>query len=142
MAFYGGSETDYGNMAVKSLANDIEAMLVALFPEVARADVRLRKKFVLAFAKGIITHIDQHVQAHVEESLLRLTDTARVVVEAPVIQLGAGATEPGVFGKVLWDHLKDLKEKYDEHQHGLSGPPSVLAPAPPDEMLSSKVKLG
>ena len=133
MTLYAGTEADYGNMAVTSLANDMEKALLLLIPEVAHADVKQRKKLILMIAQGVINHINQHITAQVN----------KLVLDAAAIEIGAGATNPAVLGTQLRTYLDDFANKFNNHAHGTGGnTPTTSVPAVPAAVLSTKVRVG
>jgi hypothetical protein len=79
------------------------------------------------------------VQANLESDTL-------VVLDAPLIQLTAGAVEPMVLGTQLLAFLTSQKAWNDGHGHsgvttgpGASGPPVAPSPAPPSTINSTKI---
>lgn len=67
---------------------------------------------------------------------------AKVVVEAPAIELGANATHPGVLGDRLLDYLNQFVATFNSHTHPVtSAPPVPPLPPPTPAVLSLKVKL-
>jgi uncharacterized protein involved in type VI secretion and phage assembly len=71
---------------------------------------------------------------------------ARVVIDAPQIELGDGASHPVVFGDDLQQHLSQVASMFSAHVHptawGPSGPPVPVLPTPSPSMLSTRVKAG
>jgi hypothetical protein len=139
MTFYAGNEVDYGNTAVKSLANDIETALLGLIPEIVHADVKQRRKLILTIAQGVITHINQHIEAQATQMNLKAD---KVVVQSATVELSTGATHPAVLGDELTNYLGNLVTAFNNHVHGGGGTPSANAPAVPAALVSTKVKLG
>ena len=92
------------------------------------------------------------ITIRVQEGLIKIQGTFKVVVEAPQIELVENATHPVVFGDQLLQYLNQLVQLYQTHIH-----PGELAlgvfpvtPAPPvppfppatPALLSTKVKTG
>lgn len=88
----------------------------------------------------------------VQQGLIKIQGTFKVVVETPLIELVENATHPVVFGDNLLQYLNQLVQLYNTHLH-----PGELAlgvfpvtPAPPvppfppatPALLSTKVKAG
>ena len=91
------------------------------------------------------------LKIEVKGGTVTLKASTKVVVEAPLIELVADATHPGVFGDKLTTYLNQLVQSINLHMHpGQMAGPLPVTPAPPTapampptpEILSMKVKLG
>jgi len=91
------------------------------------------------------------VTIKVEDGQVRLQATAKVVVEAPQIELVNGASHPLVFGDSLLSYLNNLVTIFSTHMHpgetvaGIPVTPMIPAqpfPAATPDLLSVKVKTG
>lgn len=91
------------------------------------------------------------LQIEVQQGVVTLKATTKMVVEAPQIELVANATHPGVFGDSLTTYLSQVVTLFNAHMHpGQMAGPIPVTPAPPvapftpptPDMLSMKVKLG
>jgi hypothetical protein len=81
--------------------------------------------------------------------LITVQATTKVTVEAPLIELGQGATHPAVFGDLLLQYLTQLVTIYQTHVHPgelalgvlpvTPAPPQPTAPFPTPSLLSIKV---
>jgi uncharacterized protein involved in type VI secretion and phage assembly len=73
------------------------------------------------------------LQIKVQEGTISITGTAKVVVEAPQIQLVENSTHPVVFGDELLQYLNQIVETYQTHTHPGELAAGVLpvTPAPP-----------
>jgi uncharacterized protein involved in type VI secretion and phage assembly len=87
----------------------------------------------------------------VDEGQVRIEATAKVVVEAPQIELVDGASHPLVFGDDLLNYLNQLVNTFSTHTHPgetvLGIPVTPMIPTPPfppatPALLSMKVKTG
>jgi hypothetical protein len=59
MALHAGTTADYGT-AADSLANEIEAALIALVPTAAQGDKAQREGLILAIAQGVVQHLSKN----------------------------------------------------------------------------------
>jgi hypothetical protein len=59
MALHAGTTADYAT-AADSLANEIEAALIALVPTAALGDKVQRKGLILAIAQGVVQHLSKN----------------------------------------------------------------------------------
>lgn len=91
------------------------------------------------------------MKVEVRQGVITVKATAKVVVEAPQIELVANATHPGVFGDNLTTYLNQVVTMFNTHMHpGQMAGLIPVTPAPPvpqlmpptPAMLSMKVKLG
>ena len=87
----------------------------------------------------------------VEDGQVRIQATAKVVVEAPQIELTENAAHPLVFGDDLLQYLNQLVQTYTTHTHVgetcLGIPVTPMIPTPPfppatPALLSTRVKTG
>jgi hypothetical protein len=87
----------------------------------------------------------------VQQNQIKIQARAKVIVEAPQIELVEGATHPIVFGDDLLQYLNQLVSLYQSHTHpgetviGIPvtpAPPVPPYPPPSPSMLSLKVKSG
>jgi hypothetical protein len=91
------------------------------------------------------------LRIEVQQGKVTLKASTKVVVDAPAIELAAGAVHPGVFGDQLQRYLAQLVQSFNFHMHpgqsNLGGPVTPAPPAPqltpptPD-LLSKTVRLG
>ena len=91
------------------------------------------------------------LQIEVQQGVVTLKASTKVVVDAPQIELVANASHPGVFGDSLMTYLNQVVTTFNAHMHPgqMAGPIPVtpmvpvapLMPPTPD-LLSMKVKLG
>ncbi len=91
------------------------------------------------------------LKIEVQQGLISLKATTKVVVEAPQIELVENATHPGVFGDNLTTYLNQVVTMFNAHMHpGQMAAMIPVTPAPPvpqlipptPSILSMKVKLG
>jgi len=91
------------------------------------------------------------LKIEVQPGKVTLKATTKVVVDAPLIELVANSTHPGVFGDNLMSYLTQLMTLFNTHMHPgqMAGPiPVVPTPPmgqftpPPPNLISMKVKLG
>jgi hypothetical protein len=91
------------------------------------------------------------LKLEVQQGLITVKATTKVVVEGPQIELVANASHPGVFGDNLMSYLNQMVTAINTHMHPgqMAGPLPVtpMVPAPPlmpptPQLLSMKVKLG
>jgi uncharacterized protein involved in type VI secretion and phage assembly len=94
---------------------------------------------------------DNLLKIEVQQGAVTLKASTKVVVDAPMIQLVANSTHPGVFGDNLLTFLNQLVTMFNTHMHPgqMAGPlpvtPMVPSPplTPPDpSLLSTTVTLG
>jgi uncharacterized protein involved in type VI secretion and phage assembly len=87
----------------------------------------------------------------VQDSQIRIQATAKVIVDAPQIELVDGASHALVFGDDLLQYLNQLVSMFNSHMHpGQVAGPFPVAPTPPQPsfpsatpaLLSVKVKTG
>jgi hypothetical protein len=87
----------------------------------------------------------------VDSGELRVQSTAKVIVEAPQIELVDGAPHPLVFGDDLLQYLNQLVQAFNTHMHpgetvlGIPVTPSIAVPPFPPAtpvLLSTRVKTG
>jgi hypothetical protein len=87
----------------------------------------------------------------VQAGTIRLASTAKVVVDAPAIELVQDATHPLVFGDALLQYLNQVVQLFNVHLHpGQMAGPIPVTPAPPvsplppatPDLLSTFVKTG
>ena len=87
----------------------------------------------------------------VNDGQVRVQATAKVIVEAPQIELVEGAPHPLVFGDDLLQYLNQLVMLFNTHTHvgetvlGIPVTPMIPTPVfqpPTPSMLSLKVKTG
>lgn len=87
----------------------------------------------------------------VQDSQVRIQATAKVIVDAPQIELVDGASHPLVFGNDLLQYLNQLVSMFNSHMHpGQMAAVIPVSPAPPvppfppptPALLSTKVKTG
>lgn len=78
-----------------------------------------------------------------QQGTVTVKGAAKVVVEAPQIELVENATHPIVFGDRLLQYLNQLVSLYQSHTHPplLSPPAPPMPPATPD-LVSTRVKSG
>lgn len=91
------------------------------------------------------------LKLEVQQGVVTLQAATKVVVEAPQIELVAGASHPAVFGDSLMTYLNQVVTTFNAHMHPgqMAGPIPVtpmvpvapLTPPTPD-LLSVKVKVG
>ncbi len=121
---------------------------------------------ILRSESGLMVTLDDDAQAislsdeqgnnlmtiKVPEGLIQIQSTAKVVVEAPQIELVENATHPIMFGDQLLQYLNQLVSMFNSHTHpgelalGVF-PVTPMPPVPPwipadPSMLSTKVKNG
>lgn len=91
------------------------------------------------------------LKIEVQQGIVTLKATTKVVVDAPLIELVANATHPGVFGDNLMTYLNQLVMLFNTHMHpGEMAGPLPVTPVPPvapftpptPDLLSMKVTLG
>ncbi|HKH93514.1 MAG TPA: phage baseplate assembly protein V [Gemmatimonadaceae bacterium] len=91
------------------------------------------------------------LKLEVQQGVVTLKATTKVVVEAPHIELVADSTHPGVFGDKLMSYLNQLVTLFNAHMHpGQMAGPIPVTPAPPTapfspptpDLISTKVVLG
>jgi hypothetical protein len=92
------------------------------------------------------------LKIRVQEGQVLLQGTARVVIDAPQIELVSGAPHPLVFGDSLLAYLNQLVTLFNSHVHPgeLAGGILPVTPAPPvplftpatPDLLSMKVRTG
>jgi len=91
------------------------------------------------------------LKIEVQQGVVTVKAASKVVVDAPLIELVANATHPGVFGDALMTYLNQLVTLFNTHTHTgqMAGPIPVtpmppVAPfsPPPPDLLSMKVTLG
>ena len=91
------------------------------------------------------------LKIEVQQGLVTVKASTKVVVDGPQIELVASAAHPGVFGDSLSTYLGQLVTLFNAHMHpGQTAGPFPVTPAPPvapftpptPDMLSMKVKLG
>ena len=91
------------------------------------------------------------LKIEVQQGIVTLKATTKVVVDAPQIELVANAAHPGVFGDNLMTYLNQLVMTFNMHMHpGQMAGPLPVTPMPPTgpltpptpSLLSMKVKLG
>jgi hypothetical protein len=91
------------------------------------------------------------LKIEVQSGKVTLKATTKVVVDAPMIELVADSTHPGVFGDNLMTYLTQLVTLFNSHMHpGQMAGPIPVVPTPPvapftpptPELISMKVKLG
>ena len=91
------------------------------------------------------------LKIEVQQGLVTIKASTKVVVDAPAIEIVASATHPGVFGDSLNTYLNQIVTSFNAHMHPgqMAGPFPVtpmtpVAPfsPPTPDMLSTKVKLG
>jgi hypothetical protein len=85
-----------------------------------------------------------------QQGTITIQAATKVTVEAPLIELGKGATHPAVFGDLLLQYLTQLVSIYTAHTHpgqlaiGIlpvtPAPPVPPAQPPQPSLLSKKVK--
>jgi len=87
----------------------------------------------------------------VQQGKVTLKAATKVVVEAPLIELVADSTHPGVFGDKLMTYLNQLVTLFNAHMHpGQMAGPIPVTPAPPTapfspptpDLISTRVMLG
>ena len=87
----------------------------------------------------------------VSEGKVTIKGTAKVVVEAPLIELVENAVHPTVFGDLLVQYLNQIVQIYQSHVHpGQMAGPIPVVPAPPvppfppatSQLLSTRVTGG
>ncbi len=73
------------------------------------------------------------IKIKVRQGQITIQSVAKVVVEAPLIELGQGATHPAVFGDLLLQYLTQLVTIYQTHVHPGELAAGILpvTPAPP-----------
>jgi hypothetical protein len=87
-----------------------------------------------------------------QQGTVTVQATTKVTVEAPLIELGQGATHPAVFGDLLLQYLTQLVTIYQTHMHPgelaagfipvTPAPPVPPAQPPAPSLLSAKVMEG
>jgi hypothetical protein len=92
------------------------------------------------------------VRIQAKDGVIVIQATAKVTVEAKLIELGQGATHPAVFGDLLLQYLTQLATLYSAHVHpgelavGIlpvtPAPPQPMAQPPTPSLLSRKVMEG
>jgi uncharacterized protein involved in type VI secretion and phage assembly len=91
------------------------------------------------------------LKIEVQQGFLTIKATTKVVVDAPLIELVANATHPGVFGDNLMTYLSQLVSTFNMHMHvGQMAAAVPVTPAPPvapqtpptPSLISTKVTLG
>lgn len=91
------------------------------------------------------------LKIEVQQGVVTLKATTKVVVDAPQIELVANAAHPGVFGDNLMTYLNQLVTLFNAHMHPgeVAGPfpvtpmiPAAPFTAPTPDLISMKVKLG
>jgi uncharacterized protein involved in type VI secretion and phage assembly len=84
------------------------------------------------------------LKIEVRQGQITLQAATKVVVDAPQIELVAGASHPGVFGDSLISYLNQLVTTFNMHVHpGISPTPPVAPLIPPTpDLVSQKVRLG
>jgi uncharacterized protein involved in type VI secretion and phage assembly len=91
------------------------------------------------------------LKIEVRSGVATLKATTKVVVDAPLIELVANATHPGVFGDNLMTYLTQLVNMHNLHMHpGQMAGPIPVTPTPPvapltpptPSLISMKVTLG
>jgi uncharacterized protein involved in type VI secretion and phage assembly len=84
------------------------------------------------------------ITVHVQQGKVTVQGTAKVVVEAPQIELVENATHPVVFGDKLLQYLNQLVLLYQTHTHPPAVPPIPVPPLPPatPDLLSTRVRSG
>jgi uncharacterized protein involved in type VI secretion and phage assembly len=91
------------------------------------------------------------LKIEVNAGQVTIQGTAKVVVEAPQIELVENATHPVVFGDELMTYLNQLVQIYQSHTHpgetviGIPvtpAPPVPPFPVPTPSLISTKVKAG
>jgi uncharacterized protein involved in type VI secretion and phage assembly len=91
------------------------------------------------------------LKIEVQQGVVTLKASTKVVVDAPQIQLVANATHPGVFGDQLMTYLTQLVTMANTHMHpGEMAGPLPVTPVPPvppltpptPDLLSMTVTLG
>lgn len=91
------------------------------------------------------------LRIEVRQGMVTLKAATKVVVDAPAIELTAGAAHPGVFGDQLHRYLAQLVQGFNFHLHpGQVSPVGPVTPAPPapqltpptPDLLSQAVRLG
>jgi hypothetical protein len=113
---------------------------------------------IIRSQKGLMVTLDDQQQAitvsdndgsnlvtiQVQQGKVTVKGTAKVVVEAPQIELVENATHPVVFGDLLLQYLNQLVVLYQTHTHLPPPTPIPAQPLPPatPDLLSFKVKTG
>lgn len=92
------------------------------------------------------------ITIEVQQGLIKIQGNAKVVVEAPQIELVENATHPVVFGDNLLNYLNQLVQLYNTHTHPgelalgvLPVTPSIPVPPHPPAtpaLISNRVKTG
>lgn len=91
------------------------------------------------------------LKIEVQQGLVTVKASTKVVVDAAQIELVASASHAGVFGDSLSTYLNQIVTSFNAHMHpGQTAGPFPVTPAPPTapftpptpDMLSTKVKLG
>ncbi|MFJ9406932.1 phage baseplate assembly protein V [Streptomyces sp. NPDC101393] len=91
------------------------------------------------------------LRIEVRQGKVTLKAATKIVVDAPAIELAAGAAHPGVFGDQLQRYLAQLVQGFNFHMHpGQATALGPVTPAPPapqlapptPDLLSRTVKLG
>ena len=91
------------------------------------------------------------LKIEVQSGVVTLKATTKVVVDAPLIELVADSTHPGVFGDNLMTYLNQLVTLFNAHMHpGQMAGPIPVTPMPPTapfspptpDLISTTVMLG
>jgi len=91
------------------------------------------------------------LKVEVQQGTVTLKASTKVVVDAPQVEIVAGATHSAVFGDSLSTYLSQLVSSINSHMHAgemtAMGPVTPTPPVPPctpptPDMLSMKVKVG
>jgi hypothetical protein len=84
------------------------------------------------------------ITIQVQQGKVTVKATAKVIVEAPQIELVENATHPIVFGDKLLQYLSQLVSLYQTHTHPPAIPPVPVPPLPPPtpDLISTRVKSG
>lgn len=91
------------------------------------------------------------ITLEVQQGKVTVKGTAKVVIEAPQIELVENATHPLVFGDLLLQYLNQLVQRYQVHTHPgetvLGIPVTPAPPVPPfvpatPSLISTRVKTG
>jgi len=94
---------------------------------------------------------DNQLEIQVQQGTVTLKASTKVVVDAPLIELVANSTHPGVFGDNLMTYLNQLVTMFNTHMHPgqMAGPFPVtpMTPVPPltppsPTLISTSVTLG
>jgi hypothetical protein len=148
LPIWSGGWWDNGNLPKDEKAGDTQPPLKIL---------RSEKGLLLALddAANTATLSDQNgnnlVTIKVDDNEVRIQAAAKVVVEAPNIELVEGAIHPLVLGDDLLNYLSQLVSMFNAHMHpGETAAGIPVSPAPPapqfppatQALLSQKVKTG